>query len=495
MAKLSGKDSLVGIEISMDQAGADAAATEMSWLEYDPTMFAIDQRYLEGSHDNDLKRMVNYRFKSNAKNLKVLNPKLTRAYMRNKSNVYKYPVDYQGSFDDQSKTDDEIKRRLKVSRMSLERFVNLNGRALAWCYVKKMGSAIVPFFKALGPSRYYVRYDESGEMIKNVYVINGSFLKDGKTLFKFMNWNVSDGKIYQKAMESWEDLGATPPEPLEGDNCGWFDLKKSFKVLPFTEMRLNDSAAPLKSNMVDIENETVAADAYIRYGLVLSAIVKWMVASNSKVGLIDRMVDDFGDLSAMFKSTNSTDVIKAIEQPSTQNQLNYRDYIMDYLKMIAQNDGVDLVGMFPNIPFESGIARRQRFQNVIDVRQEMVSLFAEFEADDWGVINAITGISIPENIIFKPMPSQIDPVEEADLKLKDQNHLSNKFENRTITYEMFVRESNPDLPEEEIQNIISYWDGIVEQADRAIRGALEKAQDRGEGQIEGDEDGNKEVAG
>ena len=331
-------------------------------------------------------------------------------------------------------------------------------------------------FDALGPSRYYVRYDQTGQQILNVYIINGSFLKDGKVLFKFFNWNSTDRKIYMMPLESWDDLGKAEPAPLNGEPTGWIDTGKSFKVLPFTEMKINDSAAPQKSNMVDIENETVAGDAYMRYGMILSAIVKWMVASNAKTPLIDRMVDDFGDLAAMFKTSNSTDVIKAIDQPSTQNQLNYRDYIMEYLKMVAQNDGVDLVGMFPNLPIESGVARRMRMGNVSDVRQEMISLFTEFEADDWPVINEITGIPLPDGVRYSPIPSQLDPIEEADLKLKNQQYLSGQFENRVITYEMFVKESNPDLTDEEINDIVQYWNGIVDQADKAIREALTKAQ-------------------
>jgi hypothetical protein len=122
----------------------------------------------------------------------------------------------------------------------------------------------------------------------------------------------------------------------------------------------------------------------------------------------------------------------------------------------AQIDGVDKQALFPDNKVESGVSRRLQMGMISQKREDRIVDWVEFEDEHWALINTLdSSISAPENYIYNPLPNMVDPTEQADIDAKEFDTLMKKYDEQVISVEQYVRKSNPDADDTEVNERIN----------------------------------------
>lgn len=413
------------------------------FLAYDPSEYEQDLRYLLGYHKEDLISYKQRRFPANNNEIVPMMQDITKGYISNLSNIYSNKVIYSG-ITDNPKYKKMLKRK-KTAMKELEKFYNMQDYSVLWTY--KENNEIK--FLALDASNFYIQHDNYGN-IAYVIVRAGNFIDaSGQKQFIFYKWE--NGTVTKAISESWINFNSDDPE------IEWIaDILPTYTVLPFTIMKNRFASKPIHSTLIDLENEAVAGDAFAIMAMLYSLIVKYVLISDGSGPAIQKMINDFGVATKIMQLGAQGDDAKAMSQVTTDNHMNYKDYVQRILMFRGQIDGVDKQALFPETKVESGASRRLQMGSIEAKRNDRIVEWEEFEDRHWELINQLDPtIPIPEDYIFEDLPSSIDPTEQPDIDRKEYDLLRDKYIDGVLTLERYIRESNENIDEKEIRMLMA----------------------------------------
>ena len=230
----------------------------------------------------------------------------------------------------------------------------------------------------------------------------------------------------------------------------------SYDVLPFTLIKDRFIVQPSHSTLIDLENEMMAGDAFTIYSFYLSMIKKFAIVSAGDGPAIQKMIQSMGIMSRAVHLGSQGDEVKMIDTAGTDNHINYKDITAKIMMQRAQIDGVDKQALFPDNKVESGVSRRLQMGMISQKREDRIVDWVEFEDEHWALINTLdSSISAPENYIYNPLPNMVDPTEQADIDAKEFDTLMKKYDEQVISVEQYVRKSNPDADDTEVNERIN----------------------------------------
>jgi len=435
----------------------------MSVLAYNPADYDKDLRYLIGEHYDDVVAYKKWRFPENAFVLEIMMQNVTKGYIENMSNIYPAGVVYSGIDADKYR---KMLRRKQKAMKEMERFYNLQKMALLWTYL--VNDEL--YFMALDGSNYYIDYDAVGD-VEAVIVRTGRFLDDqGETKYHFKLWR--DGTVYHTIADDWTYISS--------DAGGWKqdEDNPSYDVLPFTLIKDRFIVQPAHSTLIGLENEIMAGIAFMIFAIYLSMLKKFYVASDGDGPAIQKMIKSMGIGTQALHFGKQGDTAGILDTGGTENHVNYYDIQQRILMQRAQIDGVDKQALFPDNKVESGVSRRLQMGMISQKREDRIVDWEEFEDNHWVLINALSKGSIPEPeaYIFNPLPNQLDPTEQVEIDFKTFDMLKQKYEELVITAEDYVRGSNPDADEAEVQERVNAIQGAETETVRRVPAEPEESE-------------------
>jgi len=415
----------------------------MSLLAYNPGDYDIDLRYLKGLHKQDVINYKKARFPSNSDEIRVMMQNIVQGYISNMSNIYSAGVEYVGI--DLEKYSKMLRRKAR-SMKEMEQFYNYQKMSILWTYLVN-GEVN---FMALDGSSFYIDYDIKGN-INAVIVRTGRFLDDlGETQYHFKMWN--NKKVYSKIEKEWG---------LISINSDWAedDINPNYEVLPFTIIQNRFVVKPESSTLIDLENEAVSGDAFATMAMLYSLIVKLMISTDNQGPAIQSLMKELG---VMNKGAilGENDQLTTMPQVSTDNHMNYKEYVQKILMFVGQVDGVDKQALFPDTKVESGVSRRLQMGMIDQKRNDKILDWEEFEDKHWELINSLdNSIPIPENYIFSPLPNMIDPTEQVDIDAKKWATTQSKYDGGVYSVKEYIKKGNPEADEKEVMERINELSG------------------------------------
>lgn len=421
---------------------------------YNPDDYAPDKCYLEGKNKVYLQQYMANRFKKNKDEMKIQPLKVTKSYINNMSNIYTKPPKYVGV--DTLNPDLNIRKYI-LEMHRAEKFLNMNEVCAMWFYVKNG----VMQYKALHPSEYCFFKNSDNENV-GIIVISGykekarvheqnlgsSYLPNNPDI-QFQSYIVTDyvanfklfikNKVYECEADSFNDA-------MSKD---WTE-KGTYDVFPFTEFCKNDF--PYHSDLIDLENEIVAGDAYSIFTILVSLLKKFVLSGEMEAGEFNELVESFGIPTNLINIPEGG-ALTVADTGNVQNNIDYKAYMNNNLKFVGKGDGVDENGLFPDTKVQSGIAKRLDITNIIPVRDEKITEIYIFEQENWAKINEFIKVGMPEDIIFAKI-NFIDPVEEIEIFNKRIDAFV-KLIDKGLVPEVVALSKILDVAEDEAQEMLS----------------------------------------
>jgi len=412
-------------------------------LAYNPGDYDIDLRYLKGYHKQDIISYKKARFPSNSDEIRVMMQNLVKGYIGNMSNIYNAGVEYVGL--DSEKFKKMLRRKSRAMKM-MEKLYNFQNMCLLWTYLVD-GEF---YFMALDASNFYISYSDLGEIDATI-VRTGSFLNDqNETLYHFKMWK--NGVIYSQIAKEWGLIDASLSSwQLNNDHS-------TYTVLPFTTMKEESINIPIRSTLVDLENEAVSGDALALMSILKSLIVKIIISTDNYGPLIQSMINELGIMN-MGAVIGERDKVAAMEQADTDNHMNYKEYVEKVIMFRGQIDGVDKQALFPKNVVESGVAKRMEMGNINQMRTDKIVEWKEFEDEHWLLMNRLLVINMPTDYIFAPLPNMIDITEQADIDQKKWATIQSKWQGGVLTAEEYVRAGNPEADDATVKMLVADLSG------------------------------------
>ncbi len=412
-------------------------------LPYNPSDFEMDKRYLDGLQIDDIKDFIAERYVRNKDNIKTIVEFFVKAFIESASNIYSLPVNYP----EWDMKDKWIEKR-RIAIHALEKYRELNKQALLWQYkVNKDWK-----FKAYHASDFIAIKDDYGQL-NYVIIRTGQYLKVNagsyEVWYYFKLWK--DSKVYQTTAENWSSIPSLPengeiPRVEEGDNnTGWSidPNQANFDIFPFTLIG-NDIAKPVLSTLTIIENirsggsswgEIAEQRAFIDavYGIGNMAQSKW-------TEIIDKIsAFEFPLIPLASDGVNQND-LKALSLGAGDNQKKWADLLDNSIKKMANALGVDTNGMLGDLKIESGTARRISLEPVVNVRNDKIVIFREFEEENQQLLIKLGITNIESEVEYADLDIGATELEKEQVEANRQANITNRYKNGTITKLQMIQE-------------------------------------------------------
>jgi hypothetical protein len=406
-------------------------------LPYDPTIFEKDYRYLKGSHISDILAYISKKYSKNKDYITPLVENTTMDFIRNSANIYKKGVNYTDW--DESEW---VERRIS-SLAELEAYKKLNRQAMQWTYIID-GEA---YFKALQASMYIVLYGDDGKK-QSVIVKTGEFLKStgassSDKWFYFSQW--IDGKVYECTAQDWQSLPILTGQQevnakgySEGTtrrNTDWKEIA-DYNILPFTLIG-KDIAMPQLSVIPEYENVVSAGTAYGE--IVAERNFANMIYGQNNMSEADwaKIIKGFGMMEypniPPSEGGNNEQALSSLNLGDGKTQQEWTDIITKGLSRLAHSLGANVNGLYGEVKIESGASRRLQMENIIDVRNETIVDFREFERRDQELLIALGVVNETSEVIYNDLDMGLTELDKETAEEKRQFNINNRYEKGTIT--------------------------------------------------------------
>ncbi len=394
---------------------------EYMQLSYLPSNFEVDKRFLSSRQEEDLKNFISKRYMRNKDNMQVITNNVTKAFIRNGSNIYSKEVQYP---DWENKN--WVKRRKREINL-LEKYFNLNKQALFWTYKKNDK----PKFKALHASEYVVSVSAEDE-IRFVIVRVGQFLKQtgkdsSEIWYNFKMWK--DGKVYKTQAEYWDTLPSSEQ--------GWQqdDVNPNYKKLPFTLVS-DGYAKPSLSPLPVMEMILAGGASWGDISAQLTFLKQIYGITDLSKSEWKKLVDQIKLFSIpdLGKSADgNSNTLNTLDLGDGKAQRDWQEFIKEPFKRLAYSEGVDINGLFSDIKVESGVARRLAMENIIAVRNSKIGLFEEFEERDQEVLIDLKIVNKESEVIYSDLDIGETRLDKETIEEKRQVNILNRYKAGTIT--------------------------------------------------------------
>lgn len=411
-------------------------ATFSDFLNYNPDNFNEDYVYFKARQQTNLRQYINKRFPITAEAIACIPENIVKSFVKAAAKTFKFGFKIIGFNKDDVFLSKIYDYSLPVLIHS-EQFYILNQYSGVWFYLDKDMIKT----KALHCSQFYREVGEDGKT-KKVIVKKNSFIKDSKLIYVFLKYE--DGKISRAEAESWSVLAM---ESFKDIPSGVGDLPKIYKTLPFLFISDDDLTAPIRSQLITIEQELIAGDGYAIMSFYIAMLKKMYGTGSFASGEAEKISKFLGVMLAFSKLPKDSD-IKTLDMGGTENQMNYSKFFDRVLLKRAKSDAVDSINITEVTKVETGAAKRQELVPVINGRNEDILFFTPFLHDYFDILrkmySELLSKSIPEieGFIFNDMTGLIDVIEQQDIETKKFDLLTKKYKEGVITYKTFVKESN-----------------------------------------------------
>ncbi len=397
-------------------------------IPYFPTIFEKDKRFLDGNQVADLKTFIEQRYYKNKESMKIIVENITKAFIRNGSNIYSKFVGYPEW--DEDKWIEQRRRRINI----LEQYRNQNEQSLFWTYVIDNK----PYFKALHASEFIYSSDVN-DNVEFVIIKTGEFLKQltdttSETWYIFKIWR--DGSIYKVEAENWDKL------PLDLSDSDLDEGQETYDVLPFTLIG-NNKAKPTLSVLPEMES-------------ILSGGVAWGDISaqraflNQLLGVTNLSSSEWEDVikqMGLFKvpdlkrsEDGDSNDMRSLDLGDGKTQIEWQNFIKESFKRLAYAEGVDINGLFSDIKVESGVARRLSMENIISVRDTKIGEWEEWEDRDQEVLISLGIVKSKSEVVYSPLELGETLLDKETTEKIRQENVLNRYKNGSITKVQYIQE-------------------------------------------------------
>jgi len=467
----------------------------MSQIAYNPAELEINRVYFERLHRDYLERYKNERFAKNATKMKIIMQDLVYGFITNISNAYSYGINYKGK-QKNGKTYPKWIRETIQEKIVWEQFFRLDRQSLLYTFL--VDGEIKT--KAYNAGRFYIDYDINGKPIR--WVLRTGFSRkttgseDYTILYHFKKFEIESGVGTIKSFiaetdknetqyQGWDKLPLWDSEEWKNEELeiGIYKITPTFnaKKPPFVLLGDNILQGEV-SNLIDLENETVAGDAYAILGLILSVLYKIIVSGNfTNESEWNEFATNFGLQHNLAKVPQGANV-NMLDLKDNTNAENYKKYFKGILRTLLQGDGGDPSAMFEDFKVESGVSRQLQMQNIEVVRARYTAIYLEKEWEWWGIVKDLKkSESIPEDITFNPLPIGSTKSEFIEIQRKEIENVKLAFNEGVIT-----RQEKIDI----IRDILKLDSKTMEEIDKTAQKTMMITTKRFEddSEVEQDED-------